>query len=83
MPGRMALDSIGLELEKYVFDTDTDTYAILARGRGRLVLSFRGSFSSKNMMTDLKMSQTILPEDIVPSRKKAVHVSFKFSVRLR
>jgi hypothetical protein len=41
-PGRMALDMLGLEMEGYIADRGTDTHALLARGRGKIVLSFRG-----------------------------------------
>lgn len=60
--GRMALENLGLEMEAHISDVDTDTHVVLARGKGsRLVLSFRGTLSSKNMMTDLKMAQQPLP----------------------
>ena len=70
MPGRMVLSNLGLEMEEYIVDAPTDTRALLGRVRGvggcgragALVLSFRGTLSSRNMLTDLKMSQVALPD---------------------
>ena len=60
-PGIMALENLGLTMESYINDPLTDTHAILARGGGRIVLSFMGTLSSRNMLTDLKFSQVPLP----------------------
>ena len=69
----MALGNLGLEMEAYICDQGTDTHAIFARGRGCLVLAFRGTLSSKNMLTDLNMGQVALPS--MQMRKKPYQVT--------
>jgi hypothetical protein len=57
----MALENLGLGLEAFLSNVDTDTHVVLARGRQRLVLSFRGTLTVRNMKTDMAVAQRPLP----------------------
>ena len=73
-PGRMRLDRIGLKLERYINDSETDTHAFVASNISEqvegeidsvIVISFRGSASSTNIKTDLSFRQVPLSERIM------------------
>jgi len=72
----MRLDSIGLKLERFIEDEDTDTHVYVASNVSAqvegeedtiIVVSFRGSASKTNVQTDLEFEQVPLGEDIVSS----------------
>merc|ERR1711988_1621238 len=42
---------------------ETDTTALLVRGRDKLILSFRGTNSIRNLTTDFRMDQVNIPEE--------------------
>ena len=43
--------------QAYFNDEETETRAILCRGKDRLVLAFRGTARVENLLTDLKLHQ--------------------------
>lgn len=43
--------------QAYFVDEETETRAMLCRGRDRLVLAFRGTARLNNVLTDLKLHQ--------------------------
>lgn len=72
----MSLDSIGLKLERFIEEKDTDTHVYVASNVSAqvegeedtiIVVSFRGSASKTNVLTDLEFEQVPLSEDIVSS----------------
>lgn len=67
--GWMRLDVIGLQLEGYVYDEETNTQAYVATNAEAqvdgdadsiIVIAFRGTSNAKNMRTDLRMRQVPL-----------------------
>lgn len=48
------LDVFGMEEFEHFYEAKTDTYAIMGWGNKTLVLSFRGTASNANILTDLK-----------------------------
>lgn len=48
------LQTFGLEKFEYFYEEKTDTYAIMGSGNDTVVISFRGTASNANIMTDLK-----------------------------
>ncbi|CAM9778960.1 unnamed protein product, partial [Laminaria digitata] len=86
-PGRQDLSYLGLELVAYFIDEETETRAILCRGKDRLVLAFRGTARVENLLTDLKFHQVPLPqlrpagrEPIVINPPDAHSARYSFSV---
>ena len=68
----IALSHLGLELRMAIECPTLDLSGFLARGRGRWVLSFRGSVSGTNLLTDLRMSRSPL-RDFMPLRASHAH----------
>ncbi len=75
-PGRMALESIGLQLEHSIVDESLHTQAYVASNISPqvdgeegsiIVVAFRGTANSRNMKTDLTFRQTPLFEQITGS----------------
>ena len=73
-PGRMSLDSIGLHLEKAIFDEDTLTQAYISTNMNSqvdgpedsiIVVAFRGTANVQNMRMDLKFRQIPLLDQII------------------
>lgn len=55
------LSTFGMDKFEYFFEAKTDTYAIMGWGNKTLVLSFRGTASNANVLTDLKAWSTRYP----------------------
>lgn len=73
-PGRMSLDSIGLHLEKAIFDEETLTQAYISTNMHSqvdgpedsiIVVAFRGTANVQNMRMDLKLRQIPLLDQII------------------
>ena len=73
-PGRMSLDSIGLHLEKAIFDEETLTQAYISTNMNAqvdgpedsiIVVAFRGTANVQNMRMDLKLRQIPLLDQII------------------
>jgi len=71
--GWMRLDTIGLQLEGYVFDEQTHTQAYIATNSASqvegeedsvIVVAFRGTSNTTNMQVDLRMRQVPLLDQI-------------------
>ena len=54
-------------LQAYFIDEETETRAILCRGKDRLVLAFRGTARVENLLTDLKFHQASSPSGCTPA----------------
>eukprot|EP00978_Attheya_sp_CCMP212_P022522 scaffold67260_cov53-Attheya_sp.AAC.2 len=72
-PGRINLESIGLQLEGAIYDENTHTQAFIASNVSQqvdgetdsvIVVSFRGTATTTNMRTDLRFRQVPLPEKL-------------------
>jgi hypothetical protein len=81
--GWMRLDVIGLQLEGYVFDEDTNTQAYVATNAEAqvdgdadsiIVIAFRGTSNAKNMRTDLRMRQVPLLDQLAGIGTSAFHI---------
>lgn len=71
-----ALSMFGLEKAQALYETKGDTKALLAWGGDTILISFRGTASKENAITDLKFFKTIHP----PRRYE--HITGLWAVRL-
>ena len=66
----------GLERWELLEEPESDTRALLAWGRGTVVVSFRGTATRKNVLTDIKFWQTAH----LPKRRSAVGITLRVHV---
>jgi hypothetical protein len=67
---RMDVESLGLKLEGFIYDQDSQTYGILVRGQQpkRLILAWRGTTSTEAMHSEQSLAQnSYIPLPISPS----------------
>jgi len=74
-PAKQDLSYLGLSLVSYIYNEETEMRAMLFRGADRLILAFRGTAHVKNLATDLKMTQTSLPQ-FAPKGRKPIVIPF-------
>ncbi|MHA2249187.1 MAG: lipase family protein [Candidatus Kariarchaeaceae archaeon] len=58
----LAINQYGLNLVKYINNTETDTQGYIAKDDTRLIISFRGTSSVKDAMTDLAIGKVKYPK---------------------
>mmetsp|Transcript_5164 Transcript_5164/g.15445 ORF Transcript_5164/g.15445 Transcript_5164/m.15445 type:complete len:813 (-) Transcript_5164:115-2553(-) len=61
-------DVFTFEIAAYFADKPTDTHVIVVDGSDRIVISFRGTTSGKNLKTDIRIAQRQLSQ-VIPSSK--------------
>eukprot|EP00188_Purpureofilum_apyrenoidigerum_P001342 Plantae.Rhodophyta-Purpureofilum_apyrenoidigerum.ctg17283.p1 GENE.Plantae.Rhodophyta-Purpureofilum_apyrenoidigerum.ctg17283~~Plantae.Rhodophyta-Purpureofilum_apyrenoidigerum.ctg17283.p1 ORF type:complete len:818 (-),score=148.80 Plantae.Rhodophyta-Purpureofilum_apyrenoidigerum.ctg17283:91-2544(-) len=61
-------DVFTFEIAAYFADKPTDTHVIVVDGSDRIVISFRGTTSGKNLKTDIRIAQRQLNQ-VIPSTK--------------
>lgn len=57
---KIAQDVFKFSIADYIKDKETDTHALVVDGEDRIVVSFKGTTSMKNLKTDLKIMHTSL-----------------------
>lgn len=60
-------DQISIKIRDFLYDSVTDTRAIVAESPERIIFAFKGTSSSQNLATDLKVNQRALSSIIGPA----------------
>lgn len=70
------LSSSRLNVKKFINDEGTDTRVIIMEGADRICIAFKGTSSSRNLSTDVKVVQTAL-RHVIPSQR--INASNRYS----
>eukprot|EP00181_Compsopogon_caeruleus_P003595 CAMPEP_0184682720 /NCGR_PEP_ID=MMETSP0312-20130426/8504_1 /TAXON_ID=31354 /ORGANISM="Compsopogon coeruleus, Strain SAG 36.94" /LENGTH=807 /DNA_ID=CAMNT_0027134571 /DNA_START=96 /DNA_END=2519 /DNA_ORIENTATION=- len=66
---KLKQDVFKFEVTEFISNKSTDTHALVVDGQDRIVISFRGTTSLKNLRTDIKIKQ-VRTDSVLPTRKE-------------
>lgn len=68
---KIDFNALTLKIRESLYNKETDTRAFIATSPDRIIIAFKGTTSTQNFFTDIKVLHRSLPQVIGPTRRKS------------